>query len=190
MISNLNPRWMAVILVWFAAIIASYLNFTQIHELASIREKNVRLRQEMLFQYRNAARLDQIQSVQASCYLPVASAKLGFEAIRSRLQRLAIHLGLNGVKIEGRMDQVTGSQVPLRLRMQGTFEQAGKYITALKSAPYLAMKKSRVVIACPKPDAEIELEFDFQFENDPQRESEIGPLQAAANPPEPKAVTR
>lgn len=190
MTSKLNPRWLAAILVWFAAIVVSYLNYTQIYEVAAIREKNDRLRQEMLFQFRNAAQLDQIQSVQASCYLPVASAKLGFEAVRSRLQGLAIHLGLSGVKIDGRMEQATGGPVPLHLRMQGTFEEAGNYIAALRSIPYLTMKSSRVVVAYPKPDAEIELEFDFQFKIDPEQESEIRSLQAAADPLVPKAVTR
>lgn len=190
MTSKLNPRWLAAVLVWLAAIIVSYLNYAQIHEVATIREKNDRLRQEMIFQHRNAAQLDQIQSVQASCYLPVASAKLGFEAVRSRLRGLAIHLGLNGVQIDGRMEQATGSPAPLRLRMQGTFEEAGNYIAALQSVPYLAMKSSRVVVSYPKPDAEIELEFDFQFKIDPERESEIRSLQAAAGPLEPKAVPR
>jgi hypothetical protein len=190
MTSKLNPRWLAAFLIWFAAIIVSYLNYAQIHEVAAIREKNDRLRQEMLFQHRNAAQFDQIQSVQASCYLPVASARLGFEAVRSRLQGLASHRGLNGVIIDGRMEQAAGSRAPLRLRMQGTFEKAGNYIAALQSIPYLAMKSCRVVVAYPKPDAEIELEFSFQFKIDPERESEIRPLQAAAGPLEPKAVTR
>jgi hypothetical protein len=190
MTSKLNSCWMAAALIWLAAIVVSYLNFTEIHEVATLREKNDRLRHEMLFQYRNTARLDQIHSMEASCFLPVASAKLGFEAVRSRLQRLAAHLGLNGVKISAQMEQATENRTPLRLRLQGTFEETANYIAALQYIPYLAMKSSRVVVAYPKPDAEIELEFNFQFKIDPAQELEIRSLHAAGDPLENKAVYR
>lgn len=190
MTSRLDPRWLAAALIWLAAIVVSYFNHAQIQEVATIRQRNDRLRKEMLFQHRNAARLNQVQRMQASCYLPVASPKLGFESVRSRLNGLAAGLGFSGVRIDGRMEQVTESRVPFRLRMQGTFEKAGKFIAVLQSLPYLSMKHCRVVVANPGPDAEIELELDFQFKIDPTQGLEIRSLQAAADSSEHKAVTR
>jgi Tfp pilus assembly protein PilO len=190
MTSKLNPRWLTAALIWLAASMVSYLNYAQIQEIATIRENNDRLRKEMLFQYRNAAQLDQIQNIQASCSLPVASVKLGFESVRSRLLGLSANLGFSGVTIDSQMEQATESRVPFRLRMQGTFEKTGKWIAALQSIPYLSIKSSRMVVAWPKPDAEIELALDFQFKIDPAQVLEIRSLQAAAEPREQKAVTR
>jgi Tfp pilus assembly protein PilO len=190
MTSKLNPRWLAAALIWAGAIFASYLNYAQIQEIAFIRGKNDRLRQEMLFQHRNAARLDRIQSIQASYSLPVASAKLGFESVRSRLHGLSAKLGFQDIKIEGRMEQATENRMPFRLKMQGTYDKAANYIATLQSIPYLVLKSSRIVVATPKSAAEIELNFDLQFTIDPVQGLETSPLQAAADPLKHKAVAR
>jgi Tfp pilus assembly protein PilO len=190
MTSRLNPRWSAATLIWLTVLFVSYLNLAQIQKIATIREENDRLRKEMLFQHHHAVQLDRIQSIRASYYLPVASAKLGFESVRSRLYGLAAHLGLSNIKIDAQMAQATEGRVPLRLNMAGTFQKAANFIAALQSLPYLALKKSRVVVAYPEPDAQIELEFDFQFTIDPARELEIRALQAAADPRDQKAATR
>lgn len=190
MTSKLNPRWLAAALIWAGALIASYLNYAQIQEIISIREKNDRLRQEMLFQDRNAARLDRIQSIQASCSLPVASAKLGFESVRSRLHGLSAKLGFQDIKIEVQMEQATENRMPFRLRMQGSYDKAGNFLSALQSIPYLAIKSCRIVEATTTPDVQIELNFDLQFAIDPVQGLETSPLQAAADPLKHKAVAR
>lgn len=190
MTSRLNHRWLAAALIWAGALFASYLNCTHIQEIVSIREKNDRLSQEMLFQHRNAARLDRIQSIQASRSLPVASAKLGFELVRSKLHRLSANLGFQGIKINSQMEQASENRVPFRLRMQGTYEKAGNCIAALQSFPYLTMKSCRIVAYPLQPDAEFELEFDLQYKIVPAQELEIRSLQATADPLENKAVAR
>jgi len=190
MTSKLNPRWSAVALIWLAALIVSYLNLTLIQEITTIREENDRLRKEMLFQHHHAAQLDRVQSILASCYLPVASAKLGLESVRSRLYGLAAHLGLNGVIMDAQMDQAMENRLPLRLKMEGTFQQTANLMASLKSLPYLALKSSRVMVAFPEPEAQIELEFDFQLTVDPAQELEIRTLQAAADPLNKKAAGR
>jgi hypothetical protein len=190
MISRFDPRWMAAVLIWLAAIFVSYLNHAQMQEVATMRGRNDRLQKEMLFQHRNAARLDQVQSIQASCYLPVASPKLGFESVRTRLNDLAADLGFYGLKIDSQMEQITESKMPFRLRMQGTFEKTGGCIAALQSIPYLTIKHCRVMLANSKSEARIELEMDFQFKIDPAQGLGIRTLQAAADSSEYQAVSR
>jgi hypothetical protein len=190
MTSRFDPRWMAAVLIWLAALFVSFLNHAQIQEVATIRGRNDRLQKEMFFQHRNAARLDQVQRIQAACYLPVPSPKLGFESVRNMLNDLTADLGFYGLKIESQMEQATESRVPFRLRMQGTFGKTGGLIAALQSIPYLTIKHCRVVIANPKPEAKIELEMDFKFKIDSAQGLEIRSLQAAAASSEYQAVTR
>ena len=52
---KLNPRWLAAALVWLMAILVSCLNYGHFQEITTIREKNEGMRQEMIFQHRNAA---------------------------------------------------------------------------------------------------------------------------------------
>lgn len=188
MTSKLNPRWLAAALIWSIAILVSYSNYNHIQKIATIREKNDGLRQEMLFQYRNAAQLNRIQSIQEFCSLPVASVQLGFESIRSRLHGLSANLGFQGIHIDAQMEQATENRVSFRLRMQGKYKKAGNFLSALQSIPYLAMKNCRIVADTAKPDAELELNFDFQYKIDPTQELQIQSLQAAALPLAPEAV--
>jgi hypothetical protein len=190
MISKLNPLSLAGALVWSMAILVSCLNFSFIQEIAVIREKNEGLRQEMLFQYRNAAQLNRVQSIQAFCSLPVPSAKLGFESIRSRLHGLSAHLGFQVVNLDAQMDLATENRLPFHLRVQGDFEKSGDFLAALRSVPYLVMRGCRIVVGNAKPDAELELDFDFQYKNDPVQELPIHSLQAVAAPWTPEAVAR
>ena len=88
------------------------------------------------------------------------------------------------------MEQGTETRVPLRLKMEGSFQKAASFMAALKPFPYLALKSNRVVVAYPEPDAQIELEFDFQFTIDPAQELEIRTLQAAVDPSDNKAAGR
>lgn len=155
-----------------------------------MRRENDRMREEILFQQRNAVQLDRAKNVQAACRLPVASVKLGFETVRSRLQVLSGNLGFNGVRIDGQMEQATENRVPFQLKMQGTLEKIRVWMAALKALPYLTIKSCRVVVAYPKSDASIEMELDFQFEIDPAGEFEIRSLQAAAHPQGQEAVAR
>jgi Tfp pilus assembly protein PilO len=190
MTSGLNSRWLATVLIWSAVVMVSYLNLAKIQEVRSIRENNDRLRKEMRFQHRNAAQLDRVRSIQNTRRMPVASANLGFESVRSRLYALASGMGFDRITIDGQMEQATEGRLPIRLNMKGTFEKAANFITALQSVPYLSLKKSRVQVARTGPDAEIELNFDFGFTIAPARPMDIPPLQAAANPVENKATTR
>jgi hypothetical protein len=188
MTSKLNPRWLAAAMVWSLAILVSYSNYSHIQEIATIREKNDGLRQEMLFQFRNAEQLNRVQSMQEFCSLPVASVQLGFESIRSRLYGLSANLGFQSIQIDAQMEQTTDNRVPFHLRMQGKYKNAGNFLSALQSIPYLAIKNYRIVADTAKPDAELELNFHLQYKIDPTQELQIQPLQAAADPLAPEAV--
>ena len=152
--------------------------------------KNEGLRQEMLFQYRNAEQLKRVQSIQAYCSLPVSSVKLGFESVRSRLHKLAANLGFQGIHIDAQMEQAAENKASFRLRMQGSYENTGSFLTALQSIPYLAMKNCRIVTGAAKPDTEVELDFDLQYKIDPEQELDIQSLQASADLLPPEAVAR
>lgn len=187
---KLDPRWLAAALIWLVAILVSCLNFNHLQEIATIRERNERLHQEMLFQYRNAEQLNRVQSIQVFCSLPVASAKLGFESIRSRLHGLSANLGFQSVQIEARMEEITENRVPFRLKMQGNYKNADKFLAALQCIPYLAMRSCRIVVGTAKAETEFELDFDFQYKFDPAQELPIPSLQAATSPSSLEAVAR
>lgn len=190
MTSKLNQRWLIVGTIWFVTLAMTYWNYYMIDTVAATRENSERLRREYAFQHRNADKLLQVQELYASHFKPVASAKLGFESVRSSLHALAALLGLENVQIESQIAQATETQLPFLMRMTGDYQKAMGFVSALQKYPHLSIKHSRIVVLSPKGDAEVEIEIDFQFEIKPQQDIVHRPLHASALPDAREARTQ
>jgi Tfp pilus assembly protein PilO len=182
MTSKMNQRWLIVGTIWFVTLVMTYWNYDMIDGVAAARENSERLRREYAFQHRNADKLHQVQALYASHFKPVASAKLGFESVRSSLHALAALLGLENVKIESQMAQAAETQLPFILRMTGDYQKAMGFVSALLKYPYLSINHSRIMVLSPKADAEIEIVLDFHFEIKSQQDIAHRPLRASALP--------
>jgi hypothetical protein len=181
--SKVNHLWLLVGITWLAALFTTYWNYTRINDVATIREHNELLRKEMLFQHRNDRQLAQIQKVQGSFYLPVASLKLGFETVRSQLNTLAARLGIGNLRIDYQTEQATDALIPFNLTMTSDLANAKRFISALHMLPYLSIKHSSITVPTARKQAEIEMELCFQFKIAPEDRTESPPLQAAAKSP-------
>ncbi len=183
MTSKMNQLWLAVGAIWLAVLVMTAWNFNKIDAIAKARENGERQRKEVVFRQRNSDKLQQVSKLHKSQFKPVASAKLGFESIRSALHALAALLGLENVQIESRMAQATTEQVPFVVRMQGGSHRALGFVTALSRYPYLSVQTSRIVVHDAAGDAEIELELVFNFRIETREETAPNSLQASAGSP-------
>ena len=182
MTSKLNQRWLIVGTIWLVTLIMTYWNCHTIAGVAGTRENTERLRREYAFQHRHADKLQHVQSLYASHYQSVASAKLGFESVRSSVHALAALLGLENVKIESQLSQATETRLPFIIRMLGDLQKATGFVSALLKYPHLSIKQSRIEVLNPNGDAEIEIVLDFQFEIKSQEDIVHRPLQASIRP--------
>lgn len=182
MTSKLNQRWLIVGALWLAALVMTGLNFSKIDAVARSRESAERLHKELAFEHRNSVKLHNVSSLHISHFKPVASVKLGFEAVRSSMHALAALLGLENVKIDSRVAQATSEQLPFLIRMQGGSDKAMGFVTALAAYPYLSVQHSRIVVHNTEGDAEIEIELLLNFKITPQEDAATSPLQASAVP--------
>ena len=180
MTSKLNQRWLIVGTIWLSALVMTILNFSEIDAVTQSRESAERLRKELVFQHRNSVKLRKVDSLYTSHFKPVASAKLGFESVRSSLHALAALLDLENVKIESRMAQATSEQIPFLISMQGSSDKAMGFVTALAAYPYLSIQHSRIVVNNSEGAAEIEIELLLNFKLAPPEDAETNPLQASA----------
>lgn len=183
MTSKLNQLWLTVGAIWLAVVVMTSWNLNKIDAIAQARENGERQRKEVVFQQRNRNKLQHVIELHKFQFKPVASAKLGFESIRSALHSLAALLGLENVQIESRMAQATAEQVPFVVRMQGASRSALGFVTALSQYPYLSVQNSRIVVHDAADDAEIELELVFNYRIESMEETAPNALQASAASP-------
>lgn len=164
MSSKMKMRWIAVCCIWAVALAATYWNGIKIDAVASAREKNEQMRQEIFFQDRNAPKLTQILRSHDALFLPVESIDLGIVAVRSRLGALTAAFALSGLQMQAEVAQAAQDQVPWRLSIHGPLNNVVGFLTALQKYLYLTVQQANIKAAQDANEVDVEIELLLHYQ--------------------------
>jgi hypothetical protein len=160
---NLRNRWLIAAGIWLVALGLTFWNLSKVGDIASTREQNERLRREVSFQRRHIEKLIGIEKVHANLFLSVESVNLGLIALRSDLLSLAAALGLQEANLTSDVTQAGDSQIPVNLRIQGTFRKTAGYLAVIEKKPYLQITHTYFKVVNEKGDTETDIAFTFRY---------------------------
>lgn len=182
MMPRLNAYWLTAAGLWALAIGLTFWNLATMEAVATARDQGERLRDELLFQRRNAARLEDARLKAATFTLPVDSAQLGFLTAQGRLEALGAVFGLEKFNVVPQVGQAAPDQWLLTVSFEGPLEGAARFLEALTAYPYLSVQRTRVKVDRDRPWSFTELHLVFQFRIRPPGETAGAALQTTRLP--------
>jgi hypothetical protein len=159
--SNFSIRWAVVCAIWVAILVVTFWNGVRIDAVAQARERNERMRQEILFLRQNARSLAQIHAAHERLFLTAESIDLAVVVARSRLGALAAAFGLKDAIMQADAGEAMDDRVPLRLTLRGPLGNAVEFLSALRNHPYVALR--RAGLKSVEGEAAIEIQIDFDL---------------------------
>ena len=182
MMPRLNAYWVAAAGLWLLAAGLTFGNLATMEAVATSRDQVERLRNELLFQRRNADALETARRTAAAFTLPVDSAQLGLLAVQSRLEALGAVFGLEKLKVVHQVGQSGPGQWPLAVSFEGPLAGAAKFLGALRAYPYLSVQRTLLNVDRVRPWSSAELHLVFRFRIRPPGEATAAPLQTTGPP--------
>ncbi len=143
----MRNKWIITGALWIAVVFLTFYNASEIKRLKQESEKIESLRMDEEFWQQNSNNISFILAEGKRLSLEVESVDLGFLLIDNRLKTISSEYHLNNLKITKQQATNEGSDIPVELSFDGSYEDIFKWLQSVKNEmPFLRAKSLKITI--------------------------------------------
>lgn len=159
-----RKRWIAVGVVWGAAVLLAFWNLQTMERIAADRQAWQTAAANQGFIDGRRQDMEDIADQVARLTRPAASPAFGRLAVQEELGQLAARHELIEFKVSGEAGPTAGETVPMTISFKGTLAAADRWLTAVRTDfPYLVIRSMDAKGTALEPSASFTVQLNCRF---------------------------
>jgi len=164
MMDRMNKRWIAVVVIWAAALVLNYWNISEMYRIREAREQKVFLTMDEQFLRAHSEEISESLKKREAFFHSAEALNLGLLTVENELAALAAQYDLTEVGVRSQLDQDTGSSIPLVLSCEGSLKKVVECLEALRSEhAYVPVTKVAIEIDGRGAPARCEVRLNYRY---------------------------
>ncbi|MGB5158495.1 MAG: hypothetical protein WBN77_13790 [Desulfobacterales bacterium] len=160
----MKNKWIITGVLWFAVIILTFYNASEIKRLKQESGRIESLHMDTEFWRENSKNIDYIKAEGEKLFFDIESVDMGYLAIDNRLKKLSSEHHLQNHSITKQQVSEAGGYVPVDLSFEGSYEDIFKWFQSVKNElPFLRAKSIKITINPISNMAALNGSFFFRY---------------------------
>jgi hypothetical protein len=161
---RMNKRWIAVVVIWAAALALNYWNIREMYRIREAREQKVFLTMDEQFLRAHSEEISESLKKREAFFHSAEALNLGLLTVENELAALAAQYDLTEVGVRSQLDQDTGSSIPVVLSCEGSLKKVVECLEALRSEhAYVPVTKVAIEIEGRGAPARCEVRLKYRY---------------------------
>lgn len=161
---RMNKRWIAVVVIWAAALALNYWNISEMYRIREAREQKIFLTMDEQFLRAHSEEISESLKKREAFFHSAEALNLGLLTVENELGVLAARYDLAEVDVRSQLDQDTGSSIPVVLSCEGSLKKVVECLQALrKDYAYVPVTKVAIEIEGRGAPARCEVLMNYRY---------------------------
>lgn len=159
-----RKRWIAVGVIWGAAVLLALWNLQTMERIAADRQSWQMATANQGFIDGRKQDMEEVAEQVARLARPAASPAFGRLAVQEELGQLAARYELIEFKVSGEAGPTAGETVPMTVSFKGSLAAADRWLTAVRTDyPYVVVRSMEAKGTALEPSASFTVQLNCRF---------------------------
>ena len=162
--TRISKRWLAVVVIWVAALAVNYWNVSEMNRIRKAREQKVFLTMDQQFLRAHSEEIARSLKKREAFFRSAEALNLGLLTVENELGAVAARYDLTKVEVKGDLNQADGSSIPMVMSCEGPLKKVVECLETLrKDCAYAPVTRVKIEIAGQGAPAKCEVALNYRY---------------------------